>query len=188
MATTQSVAQKPNYELAWEKEGVQNTGVPSLEFLRGYSFVDLLRFFHTTTWLLADNPFSGTTINLKFSETNKKYISISKSFKKQFESLQAYYKDINYAEASNKLSQSLNALLFFQPSSLTMELSIEKSIIYTMKKNGYTFFMHYFFYDIDVDDDEIILSAFKGSQKLPSYAGTFIEAMNEINAILNLSE
>jgi hypothetical protein len=50
-----------------------------------------------------------------------------------------------------------------------MELTHEQSAFFTIKKNDYTFFIQHFLNEIDEDDDEAILTVFKGNEKLPSY-------------------
>ena len=65
-----------------------------------------------------------------------------------------------------------------------MELTHEQSAFFTIKKSDYTFFIQHFLYEIDEDDDEAILTAFKGNEKLPSYAGSLSQTISELSSIL----
>ena len=66
-----------------------------------------------------------------------------------------------------------------------MELTHEQSAFFTIKKNDYTFFIQHFLNEIDEDDDEAILTVFKGNEKLPSYAGSLLKTISELNSVFS---
>jgi len=65
-----------------------------------------------------------------------------------------------------------------------MEVTYDQSIFYTVKKGEYIFFIEHFLDTINDDEDEAILTVFKGDDKLPSYAGNLYETLREINVVL----
>jgi hypothetical protein len=66
-----------------------------------------------------------------------------------------------------------------------MELTHEQSAFFTIKKSDYTFFIQHFLNEIDEDDDEAILTVFKGNEKLPSYAGSLSKTISELNSVFS---
>ena len=126
--------------------------------------------------------YEGTVIDN--SNADKEFIKFKKSFKAQYETLAEYFADVNFIAADEKLSLSLSSILSTNPDVISMELTHEQSAFFTIKKSDYTFFIQHFLYEIDEDDDEAILTAFKGNEKLPSYAGSLSQTISELSSIL----
>ena len=106
-----------------------------------------------------------------FHSIDKQFVQIESAFKNQFDKLANYYDGIDINFAKQKLALSLSLILELCPDVLTVELTPEKSIFYTLKKDDFTFFFQHFI-EVNEDDDEAILTGFKGKSKLPSYAGS----------------
>ena len=120
----------------------------------------------------------------QISNSDRKFIHFEKSFKNQFELLSAYFENLTFQEANEKLSSSLISLLNINPDAISMELTRDKSIFYTLKKKDYTFFIQHFLNEIEEDEDEAILTVFKDDNKLPSYAGSLLQTISELNTLL----
>jgi hypothetical protein len=126
--------------------------------------------------------YEGTVIDN--SNADKEFIKFKKLFKAQYETLAEYFAAVNFIAADEKLSLSLNSILSTNPDVISMELTHEQSAFFTIKKNDYTFFIQHFLNEIDEDDDEAILTVFKGNEKLPSYAGSLSKTISELNSVL----
>ena len=149
-----------------------------------YAFAkDESPFFHSKQ-IGPNNPYQGTVSNVSISNSDKKFILFKNSFKSQFDSLLAFFSELDFEEANEKLSSSLSSLLDTNPDAISMELTHEQSIFYTVKKDDYTFFLQHFLNEIDEDADEAILTVFKGNDKLPSYAGSLSQTISEIDSLL----
>jgi hypothetical protein len=148
-----------------------------------YSYEETFPFFHSNQ-VGFKSPYEGTFSDIINSNSDNKFISIKKTFKAQFELLEEYFADVNFIEADEKLSLSLSSLLASNPDVISMELTHEKSAFFTIKKRDYTFFIQHFLDEIEEDDDEAILSVFKGNQKLPSYAGSLSQTLSELISLL----
>jgi len=140
-------------------------------------------FFHSMQPGFNENYF-GTFNSVLISNSDRKFINFKKSFKKQFESMSVYFSGLTFEEANEKLSFSLGSLLNTNPDVISMELTHEKSIFYTVKKKDYTFFIQHFLNEIGEEEDETILTIFKGDNKLPSYAGSLLQTISELNILL----
>jgi len=126
----------------------------------------------------------GTVNNLQSFYSNKKYILLKNLFRQQYIQLESYFEGINFEVANEKMAKSLNSLLETDPEIISMELTHDQSIFYTLKKGSFTFYLQHFLNDIDKDDDEATLIMFKGDDKLPSYAGSLTETMFVLNDTL----
>jgi hypothetical protein len=140
-------------------------------------------FFHSNQFG-SKSPYEGTLSDISNSNSDKKFINLKKAFKTQFETLSEYFADVNFNVANEKLSLSLGGLLASNPDVISMELTHEQSAFFTIKKSDYTFFIQHFLNDIDEDDDEAILTVFKGNEKLPSYAGSLSQTISELFSVL----
>lgn len=148
-----------------------------------YAYADAaFPFFHSNQFG-SQSPYEGTLGDVSNSNSDKKYINFKKSFKVQFETLSEYFANVDFVSAEEKLSSSLSSILASYPDVISMELTHEQSAFFTIKKNEYTFFIQHFLNEIDEDEDEAILTVFKGNQKLPSYAGSLLQTISELNSV-----
>lgn len=116
--------------------------------------------------------------------TDKDYIKFETLFIKQFEKLSEYYKDVDFEDIMVEFSLSLSEILKLNPDVITMELTAEKSVYYTFLKDDYSIFIQHYLNISDTEDDEAILTAFKGDLKLPSFAGNLDETLIELKEII----
>jgi len=148
-----------------------------------YAYSDKLFPFFYSNQFGSQSPYEGTFGDVSNSYSDNKYINFKKAFKVQFEKLAEYFADLDFVSVDEKLSSSLSSILASNPDVISMELTYEQSAFYTIKKNEYTFFIQHFLNEIDEDDDEAILTMFKGNQKQPSYAGSLSQTISELNSV-----
>lgn len=144
------------------------TGYGALKFPDG----NLDDFFHSK-YIIYKYTNYQTTVNIEKNSTVKQVIKYKDIFLSELNRLSHYYADIDKKRANNFLSKSLNFLLDLNPDQFTLELTTDKSIFYTFKKDDFTFFISHFLDVLDEDDDEIAYALFKNNTKEPSYAGDF---------------
>jgi|SRR6185437_12454792 len=173
-----------NQQVVWIAKNY--TGSGSTGLLRDNFSDDEIVFFHSKQPGFREN-YPGTYNSILISNSDRKLIHFEKSFKNQFELLSAYFQNLNFQEANEKLSSSLISLLNINPDVISMELTRDKSIFYTLKKQDYTFFIQHFLNEIEDDEDEAILTVFKDDNKLPSYAGSLLQTISELNTLLEPS-
>lgn len=118
------------------------------------------------------------------SNSDKDYIKFETLFIEQYKRLEGFYGDNNFEEIKAKFSMSLSEILKLKPEILTMELTSEQSVYFTFIKDNHSIFIQHFLAINDPDDDEAILTAFKGDLKLPSFAGDLDETLNELRNII----
>jgi hypothetical protein len=116
---------------------------------------------------------------------DKQFVQLESMLKVQFDRLSEFYTGIDFNTVKMKFGDSISSILEIYPDALSMELTHELSIFYTIKKNDYTFFLQHFVVT-DEDDDEAIITIFKGNEKLPSYAGKLTNTISEMNSLLVL--
>ncbi len=117
---------------------------------------------------------------------DKQFVQFEGVFKSQFENLSHLYGGLDFNLAKQKFAESISSLLELCPDAISMELTHERSIFYTIKKDDYTFFLQHFFEHQDEDEDEAIVTIFRGVNKLPSFAGTLGDTILEISSYILL--
>jgi len=157
-------------------------------------YEDPSSFFHTklslsnwkSTGCIADTNYTFARLLferslIKRNHSIKELFSrIRNSFEEQFQKLSEHFKDLDKNEVKNKLDLSLIGLLLINPDVISMELTWEKSLFYTLKKDRYTFFIQYFLDEIESEDDEAIMTVFENDNKLPSYAGILQDVIDTL--------
>lgn len=128
----------------------------------------------------------STVANLEVNTINKKFVRYESSFLAQFKSLSEFYSDISYDSAKSILASSLSYLLELKPELLKLELTTDRAIFYTFKKNDYSLYIQHFLDVDDDEDDEVTLTVFEKDSKLPSFAGNLNSMKFEISKLLSL--
>lgn len=122
----------------------------------------------------------------EWSNLDKQYIIFLNSFKNQFEINLEYLRDVNFEEAKDKMKSSLSELLVFGPDSFSMELSHEKNIFYSFNKGKYSFFITHSIDNLELDDDEVIISVFIEKTKQPSFSGSLDQGIEFMKGYLTI--
>lgn len=172
-----------NQQIVWSLTG-NHIGSGSTGLFPDNFSKEGVAFFHSKQLGFIESDL-GTFNDILISNTDRKFINFKKSFKVQFDSLFPQRSNLAFEEANEKLTSSLSSLLNINPDIISMELTREQSVFYTVKKNEYTLFFQHFLNDIEEDEDEAILTAFKKNDKLPSYAGSLSQTISEFYSLLN---
>jgi len=160
--------------------GVSNIGSTGPEF---YCLGNSENPFLNSNSFLCKSAFNMREETTELGYTDKDYIRFEKLFVSQFENSE-YFNNADLNKALEGFSNSISELLKLNPDVLTMELTSEKSVYYTFIKNDFTIFIQHYLDILDFDDDEAILTVFKGDSKLPSFGGNLYEALNELKDVL----
>ena len=117
-------------------------------------------------------------------DTTKNFIKLEQSFLHQLDKFEATFEGQPRYLLQEKMKVSSEFLLCCSPDVISLQLTEEGSIFYTVKKNGiHIYFQHYLIDEFD-DADEAIVSVYNGEEKLLDYGGTLIETVTELNTIL----
>lgn len=126
-----------------------------------------------------------TGSDLRILETNNKFIDLFTEFNNQYKILTDLYSGFSYLEIERIFSKTCSKLLELNPDKISVELTYNQSIVFTFKKDSYTFFFERFIDDSNQEKDEVIFSFYKDAKKLPSFAGSFELAISSIEKELN---
>lgn len=158
---------KTKHAIVWKINTSQSSG---LSFYDNEAYRQT--FFHTLS--ISNSGYESTQRDY----FDKRFISFELSLRKQYEALSEHLEDVDFIAVKDKMKESLTELLNFKADAFSMELSSEKNIFYTFIKDDYSIFLtHSFTNDIDEDDDEAIISIFKGNNKISSCSGTIKEVI-----------
>lgn len=120
----------------------------------------------------------------EISSSDKDFIKFEARFIAQYQKLEEHYGKSDFALVKRNFSESLSELLKLKPDTLSLELTPDKSVYFTLLKGKYSVFIQHYLDVSDSDDDEAILSAFRENEKLPSFAGRLSDTLSELRKIL----
>lgn len=124
----------------------------------------------------------STVYDLQLFKTNSLYVYLHRSIMSIAKS--KFPSSIDIALIKDKMPCSLNLLVNLIPDVMSAELTLDKSIFYTLKKKDYTFFVEHFL-DEPSNEDDAILSIYKGKDKLPSMGGSLKEIDVKLCSLLS---
>lgn len=114
------------------------------------------------------------------SGLNKTFVNARESISYQYHELQEFFNTLSLEKVLSSSLKVLNKILNIDPNAVSFELTSDKSIIFVIKVNVFTFFYQVFL-DHDEEEDEAILSIYNKKEKMPSYAGSKDELFNIIS-------
>lgn len=115
---------------------------------------------------------SNTIFNYEQFNDNKKYLKLKSKIQKQIESKKKFYKGLSTEFIEKEFAACTNELFEIQPDLISVELTSEQSLFYTLKKNSFTLFFQYFISENKYNQsEEALLSIFNNDNKLPSKEG-----------------
>ena len=148
--------------------------------------------------LLVDNSFFNSNnefhkiLRSPYNENilDKNFIRFAISLKEQHHRKKEFFEGIEYSLIDNLMKRSLVEILSFNPDRLTLELSTEKILFYTLFKDKFTCFISHFIITNpnDPDDHEVIISLFKNKIKQPSFSGLLNEGISFLNTNFRSNE
>jgi hypothetical protein len=132
-----------------------------------------------------------------FSKTSKNPLELYKSFKgiRQFIKLeQAFIKQLKECSETfdgqnsyllrEKMKISSEALLDCQPDKISLRLTEEGSVFYSLIKDEIKIYFQHFLIDEFDENDEAIISIINGNDNVMNYAGELTEVINQLGNFL----
>jgi hypothetical protein len=145
-------------------------------FIRIYTnLMNAIRNLHTAV------QYSNTTP----LDTTKQFIKLEQSFKQQLENHPEFFEGQKHYLLIEKMKISADALLTCQPDKISLQVTDEGSIYYTILKNDITiYFQHYLIDEFD-GNDEAIVTIYKGEKNLLNYGGSLPETIGQLGIVLS---
>ena len=118
------------------------------------------------------NQNSSTVLNYDQFNNNKTYLKLVSKIKNQLKVKSKLYIDLPSSFVEQEFAVCTNDLLELQPDLISVELTSESSLFYTVRKNSFTLFFQYFLSENKFDkSEEALLSMFYNDDKLTSKEG-----------------
>lgn len=118
-------------------------------------------------------------------DNNKKFIKLDQSFSTQIQQTPEIFNGQNIYSLKEKMKLSTDPLLSCVPDKISLELTHEGSIFYTLIKNDIKIYFQHFLIDEFDDSDEAIVSVFKGDNNLLNYGGSLHQSINQLAIVLS---
>jgi hypothetical protein len=145
------------------------------------NFVDGRSISNTYAELL---PASGEWKRTPIDNTIDRFIKLEQSFMRQYEVHPEYFGDQSEYCVREKMKISAELILQCNPDIITVQVTGEGSLYYTVLKNDITFYLqHYLIEEFDGTDDAIV-TVYKGNDRLFEYGGSLAETIQQLSMIL----
>jgi len=125
--------------------------------------------------LVSHNPF----------KSNRQFIKLEQSFNKQLVNSSEIFGDQKEFSLREKMKNSAEALLDCLPDKISLRLTDEGSIFYTVIKGDLKVYLQHFLIDEFDESDEAILSIFQGDDNLLNYAGELSEVIVQFSTFFS---
>ena|GEM_PF-4493779 len=142
------------------------------------------------TSLSGKNPYgeipakTGEWRNTPVDDTVRPFIKLERSFNQQMLRLGGDFSGQSSYVLHEKMKMSAELLLHCSPDAISLELTDEGSIFYTVRKNHFSLYLdHYLAGEIE-GKDEAIVSVFRNNDKILDFAGTLDETLIQLNKVL----
>ena len=137
-------------------------------------------------WASKDTGFGKSTAlkSTPVDDSTRRFINLEQSFLQQFEKRQDHFPGLTEYFAKEKMKQSAEPLLFCAPDTISLQLTQDGSIYYTVRKNDIAIYLDHFLIDEFDGRDEAIVSIFKKDEKLLDFGGTLEETMLQLSEVL----
>lgn len=112
---------------------------------------------------------------------NRQFIKLQQALNKQIKLREELLSDCS-TEIEANFKFSSESLLNFSPDKISLQLTDDLSIFYTILKGDLTIYFEHFITD-DFDSDEVIFSVFRGNKNIINFAGSFSDSLKELYAI-----
>jgi hypothetical protein len=117
-------------------------------------------------------------------DTTRRYIKLEQSFLHQFEQQASNFAGQTKYVLQEKMKISSELLLHCFPDAISLQLTDEGSLFYTVRKNDIHIYLQHYLFDEFDGTDEAIVSVFRGDEKLLDYGGTLAETIAQLSAVL----
>lgn len=114
----------------------------------------------------------------------RQFIKLDQAFRKLLKDYSEAFEGKTNYELTELMKLSADALLKILPDKVSLQLTEEGCIFYTVLKNNITiFFSHYLISDLN-DLDESVITIYEGENNLLNYAGELWQTINVANKVL----
>ncbi|MFN8250353.1 MAG: hypothetical protein U0V75_00630 [Ferruginibacter sp.] len=110
----------------------------------------------------------------------KVFISYIQRFNKEYEHHKEFLIGYSEEEIRQKVTSSLSNFLTLNPDALSIEISEDATLFYTIKKNNKNFYIDQYIDLNKNEDDEFILTAFKSDEVKLISSGSITRIINDI--------
>lgn len=151
---------------------------------------DRIDFKEGTTWIqhqvkalcyvLNESYFSDNTILLQ--NTSKAFVNHLRNVIKEYELLRDYFPNVSQQNLINKLQPSLLSFVKMDSDILSVELSKDETIFFTMKKNEFVFYIEQYLEDV-IDEEEFVLTAFRKNNITINRSGSLSKIVSTMNSL-----
>lgn len=119
----------------------------------------------------------------------KEYITQIISFSgKLIDASKSFFKELNPTLVFVKVNEVLGSLIALEPSSLTTDLTEDRSVFFKTSINGYNIYLELFFFTTsETLDSEAILNIYKDKLNIYAFGGEVFECIEKIKQEVILS-
>lgn len=121
----------------------------------------------------------------RHNSLNKRFLKFDNLLSKQYSDLAAYYEDLELSKVKLLTHNVVSFLLNLQLDAFSFELTSEKSIFYTIKKDNYSFYIQQYFENDEDDGFNSTLVIFQGDEKLESVNGDVFMILSEVEKLFS---
>lgn len=112
--------------------------------------------------------------------SDRQFIKLLESFKQKSQELEIPDGQSEYSW-TEKMKISANELLeIIRPDKISLDITHDKSIFYTLIKNDITIFFEHFLVDEYDENDDAGFTAFRSQKKIANYGGTLHDSFYEL--------
>lgn len=115
------------------------------------------------------------------SKSDKKLVKLINSFDKQLSVIKDNYKEYSVNFLQMQVAEISNAILEYIPDVLSLQLTYDKSIFFTFKKEKYSIYLEVYFVEGKDDIEDVVLTIFEENEVTQNFSGN----MNDIYEVLN---
>ena len=119
-------------------------------------------------------------------DSTPRFIRLEESFRSQFEHSGADFSDLTEYIALERMKISAELLLACGPDAISLELTHEGSVFYTLRKNDIFVYLDHYLVDEYDGNDQATVSVYKNNEKLLDFGGSLEETFGELNMALAL--
>lgn len=176
-------AELPNKEHKLVNDENQYGVLPYMIFYYGYS--NLLQSMHANSFSYSEAVAGALDLKNTPLDDIKSFIKLEQSFLNQLEEMRDVYSNQSKYQLQEKMKLSADALLSSFPDKISLELTHEGSIFYTVLKNDFKIYFQHFLVDEFDETEEAIVSVFKEDLNILNFAGTLDETIAQLGKMLN---
>jgi hypothetical protein len=126
-----------------------------------------------------DNSYLHTSFN-----NNRQFIHLQQSFTQCLDQNLSVFEGQNNYVLDEKMRLSADALLNYCPDKISLQVTDEGSIFYTLSKDELSIYFQHFLIDDQDGSDEAIITVYKGEENILNYGGSLVDTLGMMNSIL----